>query len=190
MVPRRCDAHTAAPSSASFAGPVPARHRRRRLPLGVTGCSPLRYSRAMDVLGPATEQDMLDAFVHAERTTRGYPSAGLFCRFPSDCTWVRASLTQAELLQVHHIRNEPTWFKIAGIGRSPAAAVEWVKSHPTDGTALIVSSYHAQFATGLSPRKVRGMSANCQREPTRANGECAGQRQCAPRDATTGLTAH
>ena len=110
----------------------------------------------MDVLGPATEQDMLDAFVHAERTTRGYPSAGLFCRFPSDCTWVRASLTQAELLQVHHIRNEPTWFKIAGIGRSPAAAVEWVKSHPTDGTALIVSSYHAQFATGLSPRKSAG----------------------------------
>ena len=105
----------------------------------------------MEVLGLATEQDMLAAFHDAEGTTRGYPNKGLFLRFPIGCMWQSVSLNEGELREVHHIRSEPTWLKIAGIGRTPAVAVEWVTNHPDDQNALIIGRYHAQFLAGQLP---------------------------------------
>lgn len=118
--------------------------------LGVSGRLP-----DVEVLASATEQDMLDAFLEAEGSTRGYDNrGGLFYKWPEDCSWTRVSLSAEELERVHLIRNERSWIEIAGVDRTPGAAVEWVRSHAHDETALVIDDYHRRFVAGELPAPI------------------------------------
>jgi hypothetical protein len=105
----------------------------------------------MQVIGSATEADMIGAFRDAEPerwARRGYPNERIFTGFPTDCVWERVALTDTELRELRHIRHEPTWLKIAGPFRKPEVAAEWVRRHPEDETAKSVRAIQSRLAAG------------------------------------------
>jgi hypothetical protein len=105
----------------------------------------------MQVIGPATEADMIAAFRDAEPdrwTTRGYPDSAIFTGFPTDCVWESVALSDAELHDLRHIRHEPTWLKIAGPFRKPSIAAEWAREHPDDDDAKSVRAIKSRLAAG------------------------------------------
>jgi len=104
------------------------------------------------LIQPATEQEVLDAFIAAEGHTRGYEGrVGRFLRYPWIVNWNWMSLLADELESVHLIRNEPSWIDIAGLDRRPGRAIEWVMSHPDDETSVTILEYNARLRQGDRP---------------------------------------
>lgn len=108
------------------------------------------YAAQVLETGPATEADMVEAFRDAEPkrwARRGYPDHNIFTRFPKNCRWVWASLTNDELCSVRHL-NDSGWDPMAGAKHQPTVAVEWVHQHPDSEFSVKVFAIHAHLAAG------------------------------------------
>lgn len=106
----------------------------------------------MRILRTATEDEVLTAFVCAERDSRRYgeivrellekhddnvravlaeyrswPDEGLFGGFPRNVEWYRAGLARDEVLDILYI-NWDRWLRISGGSRSPRDAATRIRS--------------------------------------------------------------
>jgi hypothetical protein len=117
----------------------------------------------MEILRPATEEEVLECFVRAERDSERYGETvrrllekhggdvravleehrawesrdGLFGGFPRDVEWFRARVTRDELLDVLYI-NWDWWLRITGGTRRPRDAA--VRQQPDDGDRAIAQA--------------------------------------------------
>jgi len=108
------------------------------------------------ILGPASEDEVLAAFIQAERDSprygetvrklvarvgdnpravlaayRSWPDQGLFYGFPRNVTWSRARLTREEVLDILYI-NWDWWLRLTGGSRRPRDAAANQKPDPGD----------------------------------------------------------
>jgi hypothetical protein len=109
------------------------------------------------ILRPATEDEVLAAFVEAERDSprygttvrklvdrvgdnsravlaayRSWPDQGLFGGFPRDVRWFRAALTSNDVLEIRYI-NWDWWLRLSGGSRDPRDAAERIRAGLIEG---------------------------------------------------------
>ncbi len=113
----------------------------------------------MEIVRPATEEEVLECFVLAERDSerygeavrellkqypddpaavlaahRSWPDEGLFLGFPPGVEWYRARVTKDELLEIRYI-NWDWWLRLTGGSRRPLDAA--VGQEPDEGDRVI-----------------------------------------------------